>query len=104
MQKVGIVDYLYLYIFFLQFIKLDTSQLNRNNGVLFSEDLNDDFEVWTLQCPDDVSKLFIFLVFKAVLCFQFKLLWLYMNENVLMNEHFLIYTIYIYYNLHLLYS
>ncbi|XP_022166055.1 uncharacterized protein LOC111030711 [Myzus persicae] len=39
----------------VEFIILDTSQLNRNNGVLFSEDLNDDFEVWTLQCPDDID-------------------------------------------------
>lgn len=55
LQKVVIVDSRYLLIFFLQFIPLDTSQLNRDNGVLFSEDLNDDYEVWTLQCPDDVS-------------------------------------------------
>ncbi|KAL4085020.1 hypothetical protein QTP88_027864 [Uroleucon formosanum] len=39
----------------IEFIPLDTSQLNRNNGVLFSEDLNDDYEVWTLQCPDDIN-------------------------------------------------
>lgn len=39
----------------VEFIKLDASQLNRNNGVLFSEDLTDDYEVWTLQCPDDID-------------------------------------------------
>ncbi|XP_060874219.1 uncharacterized protein LOC132947965 [Metopolophium dirhodum] len=39
----------------VEFIRLDTSQLNRKNGVLFSEDLNDDYEVWTLQCPDDID-------------------------------------------------
>ncbi|XP_015365038.1 PREDICTED: uncharacterized protein LOC107162589 [Diuraphis noxia] len=38
-----------------EFIRLDTSQLNRNNGVLFSEDLNNDCEVWTFQCPDDID-------------------------------------------------
>ncbi|KAE9544246.1 hypothetical protein AGLY_001425 [Aphis glycines] len=37
------------------FISLDTSQLNRDNGVLFSENLTDDYEVWTLQCPDDID-------------------------------------------------
>lgn len=36
-------------------MKLDTSQLNRKYGVLFSEDLTDDYEVWTLQCSNDVS-------------------------------------------------
>lgn len=37
------------------FLQLDTSQLRRDNGVLFSEDLTDDYEFWTLQCPDDVD-------------------------------------------------
>lgn len=40
----------------MQFIKLDMSQLTRDNGVLFSEDLTEDYEVWTMQCPDDVRK------------------------------------------------
>ncbi|CAH1726378.1 uncharacterized protein LOC114122750 [Aphis gossypii] len=39
----------------VEFISLDTSQLNRDNGVLFSENLTDDYEVWTLQCPDDID-------------------------------------------------
>ncbi|XP_026819887.1 uncharacterized protein LOC113558563 [Rhopalosiphum maidis] len=38
----------------VEFIRLDTSQLNRDNGVLFSENLTD-YEVWTLQCPDDID-------------------------------------------------
>lgn len=41
---------------YLQFMKLDTSQLSREHGVLFSEDLTDDYEIWTLQCSNDVSK------------------------------------------------
>lgn len=44
------------FFFFLQFIKLDMSQLTRDNGVLFSEDLTEDYEVWTMQCPTDVRK------------------------------------------------
>lgn len=36
-------------------IKLDTTLLNRDKGVLFSEDLTDDYEIWTCQCPDDVD-------------------------------------------------
>ncbi|XP_025192949.1 uncharacterized protein LOC112592983 [Melanaphis sacchari] len=39
----------------VEFIRLDTSKLNRDDGVLFSENLTDDYEVWTLQCPDDVD-------------------------------------------------
>lgn len=31
------------------------SQLTRDNGVLFSEDLTEDYDIWTLQCSDDVS-------------------------------------------------
>jgi hypothetical protein len=36
-------------------VQIDTSQFSRDNGVLFSEDLTDEYEVWTLQCPDDVD-------------------------------------------------
>ncbi|XP_025425604.1 uncharacterized protein LOC112694373, partial [Sipha flava] len=39
----------------IKVIELDASQLNRNEGVLFSEDLIDEYEVWTLQCPHDVD-------------------------------------------------
>lgn len=44
---------------YFQFFKLDASQLNKQNGVLFSEELTDDYEIWTLQCPDDVSVFII---------------------------------------------
>ncbi|VVC41866.1 Hypothetical protein CINCED_3A019261 [Cinara cedri] len=39
----------------LNFVNLDLSTLNRENGILFSEDLTDKYEIWTLQCPDDVN-------------------------------------------------